>query len=316
MKVSILVDLKEGPYGGGNQFLKALKKYFTSLGVYERNPNKVDIVIFNSFPFGEEYRFKQAYNLKKKGKILIHRVDGPIFLGRGKDLIVDKIIHNFNKFLADGTIFQSCWSMEENFKLNMEKNKYETVIHNAPDKDLFNKNNKITFETKRKIRLITNSWSKNWNKGFKIYKYLDKNLDFSRYEMTFIGNSPIKFININRIRPLKSKELAEQLKQHDIFISAAKNESCSNALIEALACGLPSVVINSGSNAELVNNKDLIFHNEHDIIEKIEKIVRNYEFYQKNITLLNLEETGKMYYDFCNRIYEDFKKQKYYAKKN
>lgn len=205
--------------------------------------------------------------------------------------------------------------MEENFKLNMEKNKYETVIHNAPDKDLFNKNNKITFETKRKIRLITNSWSKNWNKGFKIYKYLDKNLDFSRYEMTFIGNSPIKFININRIRPLKSKELAEQLKQHDIFISAAKNESCSNALIEALACGLPSVVINSGSNAELVNNKDLIFHNEHDIIEKIEKIVRNYEFYQKNITLLNLEETGKMYYDFCNRIYEDFKKQKYYAKK-
>lgn len=51
MKVSILVDLKEGPYGGGNQFLKALKKYFTSLGVYERNPNKVDIVIFNSFPF-------------------------------------------------------------------------------------------------------------------------------------------------------------------------------------------------------------------------------------------------------------------------
>lgn len=66
MKISILMNLKEGPFGGGNQFLKALKKYFTTLGVYERNPNNVDIIIFNSFPFEEEFRFKQAYTLKKK----------------------------------------------------------------------------------------------------------------------------------------------------------------------------------------------------------------------------------------------------------
>lgn len=230
-------------------------------------------------------------------------------------MLVDKIIHKFNKILADGTIFQSSWSMEENHKLNMKKNNYETVIHNAPDTNLFNKSNRINFEKKRKIRLISHSWSTNWNKGFKIYQYLDKNLDFSKYEMTFIGNSPIKFKNINWIRPLKSEELVEQLKQQDIFISAAQNESCSNALIEALACGLPAIVINSGSNAELVNDKDLIFNNEQEIIEKLEKVVQNYEFFQKSISLMSLEEVGKKYYDFCKLIYEEFKNKEYFPKK-
>lgn len=118
MKISFLIKLKDEPFGSGNQFLKALRKQFIKKGIYRNNPEKADVILINSFPFNEEYRFKQAYNLKKKKKILIHRVDGPIFKLRSKDLEVDKIIYKFNQLLADGTIFQSNWSRLANYERN------------------------------------------------------------------------------------------------------------------------------------------------------------------------------------------------------
>ncbi|KKN06556.1 hypothetical protein LCGC14_1076110, partial [marine sediment metagenome] len=37
MKIHILYSFHKGPYGGGNQFLKALKKNLKKLNVYEEN---------------------------------------------------------------------------------------------------------------------------------------------------------------------------------------------------------------------------------------------------------------------------------------
>ena len=50
-------------------------------------------------------------------------------------------------------------------------------------------------------------------KGFKYLKYLDDNLDFDKYKMNFIGNTPVKFKNINIIPPVKSKELGKRIRQ-------------------------------------------------------------------------------------------------------
>jgi len=187
-KIHILFEFKSGPWGGGNQFLKGLKKEWIKTNVYEKNPSTADIILFNSFPFGQEKLFKKAYQLKKQGKILIHRVDGPIFKIRNKDLEVDKVIYLFNNLLADGTIFQSHWSRKENYKLGMKKNNFETVILNAPDGQLFNKKGKAKLPSRGKIKLIATSWSDNWRKGFGVYQFLDRHLDFNKYEMTFIGN--------------------------------------------------------------------------------------------------------------------------------
>jgi len=87
-----------------------------------------------------------------------------------------------------------------------------------------------------KVKLIASSWSNNWRKGFDIYRFLDENLDFSKYEMTFVGNSPVKFKNIKQIPPVESRDLAELLRTHHIYITASQNDPCSNSLIEALSC--------------------------------------------------------------------------------
>ena len=156
---------------------------------------------------------------------------------RGKDKILDKIILRFNQLIADGIIFQSNWCKEQNKKLFGISSKYETVIYNAPDNEIFNREGKKEFNPDRKIKLIATSWSSNWRKGFGIYKFLDENLDFSKYEMTFVGNSPIEFKNIRWLKPVPSEKLARILKEHDIYITASQNDPCSNALIEALSCG-------------------------------------------------------------------------------
>lgn len=307
MKIHIFYTFLSGPYGGGNQFLKALKWEFINMGVYDENPKKADVILFNSYPFREEYRFRESFNLKSCGKILIHRVDGPIFKIRNSCLEIDKIIYKFNEYFADGTIFQSHWSMEANFFQGMRVKTFQTVITNATDPKFFNYQ-VDDIDVNKKIKLIATSWSSNPRKGFKIYKYLDENLDFSKYEMTFVGNSPIKFKNIKHIKSVSSAELAKILKEHHIFITASQSDPCSNSLIEALHCGLPAVGLNDGGHPEIINKGGELFTNGSDVVLAIKKVVEGYRSYREKIDVPDISEVANQYYQFIEKVY--------FAKKN
>lgn len=312
-KIHILYEFVEGPWGGGNQFLKALREYFRKTGVYSENPEDADVILFNSYPFGSEYLFNFVLKLKKNlDKILIHRVDGPISYVRGKDKILDEIIFQFNELFADGTIFQSGWSREKNSEIGMIKSPYEIIIINAPDPTIFNHDHKKTVD--EKIKLIATSWSANIRKGFDIYRYLDKHLDFNKYEMTFVGNSPIQFKKIKWIKPVTSQELAKILKEHDIFIIASTNDPCSNSLIEALHCGLPVVARNDGGHPEITGEAGELFEDEKGAIDAIEKVAQDYGHYQTRINLPSFDVVGERYYKFAKNIHEDYLNDNYHPK--
>lgn len=317
IKVCILYNFRNGPWGGTNQFLKALKKEFKKFHFYENTIENSDVIIFNSYPFGNEIAFDNILKLKETypKKIIIYRLDGPISLYRGRDKDIDEIIKLFNKLFADGIIFQSNWCKEQNKKLFGILSKYETVIYNAPDNEIFNRKGKKEFNPNRKIKLIATSWSANWRKGFEIYKFLDENLDFSKYEVTFVGNSPIEFKNIKWIKPVPSEKLARILKEHDIYITASQNDPCSNALIEALSCGLPAVALNDGGHPELVQKGGELFKGKEDVIEKIEKVAENYQYYQSQIPEFSIKKVAQEYYDFAKKIYQDVQGGKYFPKK-
>ena len=95
-------------------------------------------------------------------------------------------------------------------------------------------------------------------------------------------------------------------KKHDIFITASKKDPCSNALIEALHCGLPAIALNDGGHPEIVKNGGELFNNTNDVLFKIDKISNNYHFYQKNIYLPSIKEVGKQYYSFIKKVYSLF----------
>jgi len=312
MKINISLDIVDGPYGGSHQFLKALKTYLINKQVYTDQINIADVILFNSHQHADiTAKIKQ----KHPDKIFIHRVDGPIRLYNTMNDTRDFLINISNQLIADATVFQSEWSMRKNHNMGLKKNKFEIIIHNAPDSLVFNKYEKLPFFSNRKIRLIATSWSSNWKKGFQIYKWLDNNLDFTKYEMTFIGNSPVKFKNINHIMPLKSKELSEKLKKNDIFILASQIESCSNSLLEALNCGLPVVAFNDSSNPEIVGNGGELFDKAEKIPTILEEIVKNYDQYQKNISLPTIDEVGMWYYEFIYSIYKKVQEGKYKPKR-
>lgn len=316
MKIHILYNFQKGPWGGGNQFLKALKKEFKNQKIYEENIKKANAILFNNYPFGSEFYFNQILYLKQKypNKIIIFRLDGPVSLVRDRDKEIDEIINLFNNFFIDGIIFQSNWCKKNNKKYFDSFSTYETIINNAPDDKIFNKIGKKNFNPKDKVKLIAASWSSNWRKGFDIYKFLDENLDYTKYEMTFVGNLPIEFKNIKWIKPVSSNKLAKILKQNDIYITASQNDPCSNSLIEALSCGLPAVALNDGGHPELIRNGGELFRGKEDIIEKIDKVTEKISYYQLKIPKYSIGKVAREYYEFAQKIYNDMQKEKYTPK--
>ncbi|MDP2950924.1 MAG: glycosyltransferase [bacterium] len=303
MKIDILFDFEKSA-GGGKQFLKALQKDFLSLGASAESPKEADVFLFNSY-----HNLKEVVGLKKKypNKTFIHRL-GPVFhFHRGKRWkLVDKTVLDLSQRIADGFIFQSTWSLNEAKKLGFKADEASyQVILNWPDKSIFYPLKEKVFKGGfQKIKLIATSWSSNRNKGFEVYKFLDANLNFNKYEMLFLGNLPLglTFKNIKRLPAVSSSEVAEHLRASDIFIFAGKDEACSNALIEALACGLPCLAFKSSSNPEVLGAGGELFESPPDLLNKLEKIVKNYHIYQNHLPVYLIQNTAKAYLQFIQRL--------------
>ncbi len=312
-KVNIFLNFRSGAWGGGNQFLKALREELIKRNIYEHNPRKAKCILFNS-----HHNFKEILKFKYRNqdKIFIHRIDGPVYLIRGQDYNVDRKIFLLNKTIADGTIFQSNWSRTKNYSLGKKKNAFETVVMNASDKNIFfpPKNKSIEKNKREKWKLIAASWSNSFIKGFDLYQYLDKNLNFNQYSMKFVGNSPVSFKNIKHIKPVDSYNLAKLFRESDIYITGSKNDPCSNSLIEALTCGLPSIVMDDGGHPEILKNGGEIFRNFEECLEKIELVIENYNYYKNSIVAPEIESISDKYIHFMKKIWLLALKGKYRIK--
>jgi glycosyltransferase involved in cell wall biosynthesis len=301
LKIHILFDFKKGPYGGGNQFLKNLKYEFLKKNKYCEKATEANVILFNSF-----HEMAKAVFLKYcfPEKIFIHRIDGPISLYRGKDFDSDKIIYFLSEQIADGVVYQSFWSKNNNLRLNALPSVKSQVILNAADPKVFRPSLKKKKIKNQKIKIIATSWSSNLNKGFAYYSYLDEHLNFSKFEMTFIGNSPVKFINIRIKDPVESRNLSQELRKADLYLTASKNDACPNSLIEALSCGLPAVAMKSGGQPEIVGIGGELFVSKKQMLKKINLVAKNIKKYQKQINVPSLKTSTEEYYQFAENLSE------------
>lgn len=289
------------PYGGGNQFMMALRKGMAKRGVdvreNELHPG-IDAYVLNSIHFDVD-RFLE---FTREHKInVIHRIDGPIFLIRGFDREKDELCYELNERFASATVLQSAWTYQRIVDMGYHPIR-PVIIHNAVDSDIFHARGRIPFDNKRKIRLIATSWSGNPRKGGPTYKWIDEHLDWERFELTFVGNVSESFDRIKHIPPIPSEDLASILRQHDIYITASRNDPCSNALIEALACGLPALYFNDGGHPELVGYGGLPFSNEEEIPSQLERIVDNYESFQRLVIVSSLEDVAGKYLSLIEEV--------------
>lgn len=284
------------PYGGGNQFMLALRKAMQSMKVNVIENQlipQIDAYILNSVHFDIE-SFRQYQYQHERELRIVHRVDGPIHLYRGFDREKDELCFALNAEFASFTVLQSAWTLQRIVEMGYQPIN-PVIIHNAVDQDIFHRRGRIAFSRKRKIRLISTSWSDNPRKGGPIYKWLDQHLDWDRFEYTFVGNTSEEFEHIRRVPPVPSEKLADILRQHDIYLTASRNDPCSNALIEALTCGLPAFYLNSGGHPELVGYGGLPFNEVEEILPLLDVLVENYEMFQNVIVVPSLAEVTEKY---------------------
>ena len=225
---------------------------------------------------------------------MVHRLDGPIGVYRGFDDGTDARIAQVNGELADATVVQSQFSREAHRELGIELRE-PVVIANAVDPAIFHPPAARDPLDARKARLIAVSWSDNPNKGAEVFAWLDENLDWERYEMSFVGRSPAAFLRIRVRGPVPSRELANELRRHDVYVAASRNDPCSNALLEALACGLPAVYLASGGHPELVGDGGLPFVSVEEVPEVLERLLGEVDDRRGAIRVPSLEQVADRY---------------------
>jgi len=294
-KVTIYFPFTEGPGSGGNNFLVSLKNEFIKMGKYSDSLEDAHTVIFNS-----HHSVKEILKLKSKysEKIFIHRVDGPMSIYNGPHDRRDNIVRLLNQQVADGTVFQSNWSMNQNKELKLFNERRAKVIYNAPNPDVFFTKD-IKDRKNTKFKIISSGWSNNPNKGADILKWIDENLDFNRYDFEYIGPINIDFKNIRKLGSKTPLEVGEILRSGDVFFFPSKYEACSNALLEGIHCGLIPLAKKASSNIEIIDNEHLLFDEIDSIKPKLDYIFEHYEELLYGVKIQKLDEIARQYYQFA-----------------
>jgi hypothetical protein len=289
MKICFGSNIVDGPWGGGNLFLINLKNYLTASGhivVFDLSENDIDLILFTDPRSGKgsnstiskksirKYKKKQNPNVK-----VVQRIN---------ECDERKNTKNINKLylkasdIADHVVFVSSWL--QNIYLNLGLNpKKSSVILSGSNQNIFNTIGKTQKPLDRKFKLLTHHWSSNWMKGFELYFHIDNLLDHpilkNKIEFTYLGNIDklYKFRNIKVIPPLSGYELAEKIKEFDIYVTGSLNEPSGNHHIEAALCGLPILYIKSGGIPEYCSNYGL----EITLESFEEKVLYMIEYFEK-----------------------------------
>ena len=263
--IAVFHEFLPPPTGGGSQFLRALTGELRRRGL-EVEVNRISgatpVCLFNSFNF----EFARLQRFAPSNCRMVHRVDGPIGIYRGFDDGTDRRILEVNHALADATIFQSRYSLDRHLELGLDL-RSPVVISNAVDPEIFHPPDTREPFGGRRVRVVASSWSNNPRKGAATFEWLDQNLDHDRFELTFVGRTSVALGRITMIPAVPSAELADLLRMQDLYLAASLDDPCSNALLEALACGLPAAFAASGGHPELVGDAGLPFSSPEELPE-------------------------------------------------
>jgi glycosyltransferase involved in cell wall biosynthesis len=291
--LSVFHEYVPPPSGGGHQFVRALSRELERRGL-RLEANRISrgtrTCLFNSFNF-DAARLRR---FAREDVRMVHRVDGPIGAYRGFDDGTDQHIVDLNRAFADATVVQSRYSLEKHAELGLEL-RSPVLIPNAPDPEIFHPPAAQTALVGRRLRVIATSWSDNPRKGSDVLAWLDRQLDEDELEVTFAGRTETPFERIRAVGPLTSDELAELLRAQDVYLAPSRDDPCSNALLEGLACGLPAAFLRSGGHPELVGEGGLGFDDAEELPELFVRLRRELDDRRAAIRVPVLADVAERY---------------------
>ena len=293
--LALFHDFVPPPAGGAHQTLRALVGECRRRGIrvaHNTIPRGTRACLFNSFNF-DAGRLERFANMAT-GCRMVHRVGAVTTLYRGYDDGTDAHVAQLNYAFADATIAISQATIDMYRSIGIELVEPH-VVHNVVDASIFHPQGREPFDRSRKTRLVAVSWSDNPRKGGPTYRWLEDALDWDRYSFTYVGNTQEEFERIEVVPPVASHELAELLRAHDVFVTATENDAYSNALVEALSCGLPAVYLDSGGSGEAVQGAGFGFTEREQIPALLDRLRDEYEARQASISLPSTAELVDRY---------------------
>ena len=293
MKIYINRRPYDGPWGGGNNFVKAMYEYLPQMGFdIILDPFKVipDIIFLQSprpddickFSINDAIKLK-SINPKTKIIIRVNECDA-----RKGTADVDSLWIECSRYI-DKTAFVSEW-MKNYFLKKGWHCKENFVLYNGVDLDHFKKREKIN---NGKINIVTHHWSNNRMKGFDIYEFIDEFVKInSNYTFTYIGRDLGTFKNSKIIDPLFGEALGIELSKYDIYISGSLFDPGPNHIIESVSCEMPTYAIENGGGAVEFVGKDNVYKDKNEL----EKILLSKNYKNNETYFYTWEECMKNYF--------------------
>ena len=253
MKVAFNRIRRSGPWGGGSQFLTMLADSLIGRGhhVIHKLESDVDaIVMFDpryedgGFDVDDIRKFKYFHGDVK----VLHRINDSDI--PRNTTFLDNLNIGANVAVADETVFISKWLHGYYVGKGFPTDRPRHVITNGCDERIFYP--KAASDLSEPTRLVTHHWSDNYMKGFDLYIHIDQLLERRRdVEFTYIGRYCKTYSpkNTKLIQPLYGVALADEIRKHDVYVTAARYEACGMHHIEGAACGLPVVYHEDGGGA-------------------------------------------------------------------
>jgi glycosyltransferase involved in cell wall biosynthesis len=285
MKIAIGYHLQEGPWGGGNQFARALAVALEACGhqvCFELGDRDIDLILLTevrgrspsaAFHAGTVLRYLQFCN---PSAVVVHRINECD--ERKGTRHMNRLLQRAN-YVADHTVFVGGWLRE----LPLWRRGKASVILNGGDASTFQQRLAPSPKERQPLRVVTHHWGAHWMKGFDVYELLDELLQqdlwHGKFEFTYVGNVPpgFRFSKAQHLQPLSGSDLAAELSSHHVYITGSINEPGAMHPVEGALCGLPIIYRQSGAMPEYCKGFGIGFSKPAEAPAALERMMAEYD---------------------------------------
>lgn len=207
----------------------------------------------------------------------------PLFVATGESSIRLKVADEAFRRAVDGVVCVSTKNMEESICLGLTSKEKCIVLPNAIDTNVFHKMDKqqcrqeLGIDPKLFVVIYVGQFLH--RKGYdRLAEAIDL-LDDKEIGVAFLGKA--KEGQLPQCRGIikcdfaSQQEIAKYLNAADVFVLPTQAEGCCNAIVEAMACGLPIISSDRPFNYDILDSSNALLidpDNVDDIASAIKKI--------------------------------------------
>lgn len=232
---------------------------------------------------------------------IAERINVPLYVASGEskirvfDYYPERVIEKYKKYVS-GVVFVSTKNLNESKTLNLlENNSRVIVLPNAYDPHEFysipqkEARESLGIPGNKKVAIFVGAFSE--RKG--VLRVVEAAKQIDDLQLILIGSGELQpnGAHILYSGKLPHEQVVTYLNAADIFVLPTLAEGCCNAIVEALACGLPVISSDLPFNYDILDETNSILINPKSVLEIAEAM--KYVFSDSKI-ISNLSEGAKL----------------------